>query len=72
MPYTHFSSIVIGLVGVAVIVLRTPLAKLQLAALVSFGYFKKDPSLHLKRLKLVCVFFGTLFIVIAVIRYLAN
>lgn len=72
MEYTDFSSIVLGLIGVAVIVFRTPLAKLQLAALVSFDYFKKNPSLHLKRLKLVAVFFGTLFIAIAVIRFLAD
>jgi energy-converting hydrogenase Eha subunit C len=72
MDYTDFSSVVLGLIGVAVIIFRTPLAKLQLLALVSIDYFKKNPSLHLKRLKLVAIFFGVLFIAIAVIRYLGH
>lgn len=71
MSYNAFSSIVLVLVGVALIVFRRPLSRLQLIALASFEHFRKDPKIYLKRLLVAAVVFGVLFMLIGIFRYFA-
>ncbi|WP_314215421.1 hypothetical protein [Pseudarthrobacter equi] len=71
MSYNTFSSIVLVFVGVAVIVFRRPLSRLQLLALASFERFRKNPEINLKRLRAAAVIFGVLFILIGISRYFA-
>ena len=71
MTYNDFSSIVLALVGVALIVFRRPLSLLQLTALVTFERFNKNPTIYLKRLRVLAVVFGVLFVLIGVFRYVA-
>jgi hypothetical protein len=71
MSYTAFSSIVLVLVGVALIVFRRPLSRLQLTALASVEHFRKNPKIYLKRLRAVAVIFGVLFMLTGIFRYFA-
>lgn len=71
MTYNAFSSAVLALVGVALIVFRRPLSQLQLLALVSLEHFRKNPEIYLKRLRAAAVIFGVLFILIGIFRYFA-
>ncbi|UKA73055.1 hypothetical protein [Arthrobacter sp. FW306-06-A] len=72
MTYSDFSSIVLALVGVALIVFRRPLSRLQLTALATFERFRKNPTIYLKRLRVVAVVFGVLFMLIGIFRYVAT
>jgi hypothetical protein len=71
MNYTAFSSIVLVLVGLALIVFRRPLSRLQLTALAGFARFRKNPTIYLKRLRVAAVVFGVLFMLFGIFRYLA-
>lgn len=71
MSYNAFSSIMLALVGVALIVFRRPLSQLQFLALARYEHFRKNPEMHLKRLRLAAVIFGLLFIAIGIFRYFA-
>lgn len=71
MSYNAFSSIVLVLIGLALILLRRPLSKLQLTALANFERFRKTPTIYLKRLRAVAVVFGVLFMLLGTVRYFA-
>lgn len=71
MSYNDFSSIVLVLVGVALIVFRRPLSRLQLTALATFERVRKSPTIYLKRLRVAAVVFGVLFMLIGIFRYVA-
>lgn len=71
MSYNAFSSTVLVLVGVALIVFRRPLSRLQLIALARVEYFRKNPKIYLKRLRAAAVIFGVLFMLIGIFRYFA-
>ncbi|MGN7200354.1 hypothetical protein [Arthrobacter sp. SAFR-044] len=71
MSHNAFSSVVLVLVGVALIAFRRSVSQLQLTALASVEYFRKNPKIHLKRLGAAAVIFGVLFMLIGIFRYFA-
>jgi hypothetical protein len=71
MSYDAFSSVVLVILGFALIGLRRPMSRLQLTALASLEPFKKNPTVHLKRLCAGATIFGVLLILLGVARYMA-
>jgi hypothetical protein len=71
MSYNAFSSIVLVLIGLALITFRRPLSRLQLAALANFDRVRKNPTIYLKRLRAGAIIFGVLFMILGTVRYFA-